>query len=869
MPLLHWENRFYVNDARLDSDHRQMFDALNDLWQIVDQDSDPSTIQPALAHVSTLMKAHFEKEEAILDEWNYPRLQDHRQEHRQFTGRLDLLTKRLMHDERSIGTAETLDLIGDWLCNHILKNDRDYALFRAGQLGDSDGAAAYRMARRSGFRRLNKTGTSLVLAVVAVNLFVAGLLGYGLQAAKEQKVNEIRVRVENTALRLDHNISELTGNIDLEIREISDRLDESLRTDGRLDGRKVNAFLERRQAWAPDLSDLLVTDGNGVARYGRSVEQNPDTSSADRDQIIARLSTPDDKLLVSDPFFGRVAKQWLIPFSRSYRKPDGSFAGIVVATVPVSDFTHRLSVGLGPDSVALLWDADLHLITRFPPGPTEGIGQKTFSGELAAFIESGQKTGTRLAEWTGDGIDRINAYRRLDGGPFHLVVGMATEESLAPWRAEVFKAVVLFVSFLLFSSAAGWLFWRSFGSFGKADHSAQLLREMARMRQRLSEAQRIARFGFIEVATDKDLWLLGEGTQEMLGLAPTQISGSPGEVLVKAVPEDRARLVERLCSSDAPAFDLELRVESRTLHVLAGTIRDGENAPRIIMTFKDITQLRTAEEERARMLERMSEASRLESLGTLAGGIAHEINTPAQFIGDNLSFIRDWLPRLLAVIEEARRSVEKGSLTELAERLQSFRYDFAARELPAAAEHGLLGIGRISGIVQAIKEFSYPSGKTPELFDLNHAIERAATITHNEWKYVAELNLDLTPGVLLLNAIEGEISQVLVNLIVNAAQAIEEKGAREKGRIDIHSHQIDGAIEFSVSDSGVGIPKENLERLYELFFTTKPPGKGTGQGLALSKIIVSRHGGTITARSTLGAGTSFHVRLPVSGPPLP
>ncbi len=271
--------------------------------------------------------------------------------------------------------------------------------------------------------------------------------------------------------------------------------------------------------------------------------------------------------------------------------------------------------------------------------------------------------------------------------------------------------------------------------------------------------------------------------------------------------------------------------------------------------------------ERAAMIERLAEIGRLEALGSLAGGVAHEINTPAQFIGDNISFIRDWLPRLLDIVNQARSAAASGEWAAVRDQVVAFKFDFAARELPAAADQALDGVKRISAIVQAIKAFSYPSGKTPQPFDLNLAIETALTVTRSQWKNVAEIVCDLAHDLPRLNAIEGEVNQILVNLIVNAAQAIGQAERPQPGRITVRTRAINDFIELAIADTGVGIPQENLDRLFELFFTTKAPGEGTGQGLAITKAIVHRHGGTIKVKSEPGVGTCFEVLLPIGGSP--
>ena len=865
MPLLQWDPRFAVHVDELDEDHRRLFLVINDLWQAVEAKAERDVLAGALGQLTALMGEHLRREEELLAHWRYPRLRQHAQEHQHLMGRLSELTADVERGNGAAIDAAALDFIGEWLCTHILKSDNDYAQFRSGQM--AGGALAPAATAKSASRPAMAAGSvtlhvALISLVLSMNLFVAGLLAYALNAARHQQEKEVRATVENMALLLDHTITGSVDKIDLSLREIADRLGGKARSDRAMDRGEVDALLMREGEWLSGLASFRVTDAAGIIRFGPGVVAEEAASLADRDYFIAHRRRPDLGLVVSNPVFGRVAKEWLISFSRRYEDGDGNFAGIISAAVPVSHFTRILSgLDLGPNGIALLRDAQTALITRAPPNPTQMVGSKGFSKELADIIASGEVARTFHARQTGDGIERVDSYRRLASVPFHLVVGLGTEDYLSQWRDNVRKAVAIAVLFLIVSTTAGWLVWRSLSLTEKAERSAQLAGEIARTKQKLSEAHRIARLGFAEMNPATGLWSLGEGTQEMLGIDRGISVGISSEILTRVNPQDRAQLLDLLAISGGACFDMEIRVDDRVLHALGEPL--GPPLSLTVITFQDTTQRHLAERERAAMMERMAESGRLESLGTLAGGVAHEINTPAQYIGDNLAFLKDWLPRLLDVVDAARQAAGSGDWSGVAERAMAIKFDFAARELPAAVDQAAVGIGRISAIVQAIKEFSYPSGKSPQPFDLNRAVELAATVTRSQWKHVAELSLDLAPALPMLTAIEGEINQVLVNLIVNAAQAIGEAGSAESGRIEIATRLTESQVEVSVKDSGIGIPKENLDRLFELFFTTKPPGQGTGQGLAISNAVVHRHGGTITVESEPGAGACFRVRLPI------
>ena len=277
----------------------------------------------------------------------------------------------------------------------------------------------------------------------------------------------------------------------------------------------------------------------------------------------------------------------------------------------------------------------------------------------------------------------------------------------------------------------------------------------------------------------------------------------------------------------------------------------------------DISSQKIMEVERVQMLEKLLETGRRDSLGTLAGGVAHEINTPIQYIGDNLTFIKSWVPRLLEIVENARSSEGIEEWGALRDQALSMKYDFVARELPVAIDQSIDGVGKIAEIVQSIKEFSFPTTKAPHLFDVNRAIKLSAAVSRNEWKHVAHLNLSLDPALPKFNGIEGEVNQVMLNMIINASHAIEMKKTDAFGKIDIETNNLGNKIQIKISDNGIGIPEGNISRLFDLFFTTKGPGKGTGQGLAIAHAIILRHGGEITVDSQVGVGTHFHILLPV------
>ncbi len=290
--------------------------------------------------------------------------------------------------------------------------------------------------------------------------------------------------------------------------------------------------------------------------------------------------------------------------------------------------------------------------------------------------------------------------------------------------------------------------------------------------------------------------------------------------------------------------------------------------------LRDITERKNAERENEQMKHDLLQADKLKAIGQLAAGIAHEINTPAQFVNDNIHFLKTSFIELGDVLDQVKRltleNAEKPAAAELAqaisEALDQADTDFLTEEIPPAVAQSLDGVDRIKTIVQAMKEFSHPGGNSMRPGNINKAIETTIAIAKSEWKTVADLDLDLDPTLPNIPCFIGDINQVILNIVVNAGHAIEEaisETKEEKGTISISTRLLDDNIEIRIKDTGTGISDENLDRVFEPFFTTKELGKGTGQGLNIAHtLIVKKHSGELSIETEMGRGTTFIIRLP-------
>lgn len=307
----------------------------------------------------------------------------------------------------------------------------------------------------------------------------------------------------------------------------------------------------------------------------------------------------------------------------------------------------------------------------------------------------------------------------------------------------------------------------------------------------------------------------------------------------------------------------------RTLGISMYPVEATNSFQGALLLGTDLTEQRNLEQQ-------LQSAQKLEAVGHLAAGVAHEINTPMQYIGDNIEYLRSSFQKILPTVEALQNvltgELQDSSLQEWAAGLSSGikpgRLALMVEQIPEALEESADGVRSVSKIVRAMKAFSHPGAEEKTIVNLNDTLETTLTVSRSEWKYIAEVSTNYAEECPMVNAFPGELNQVFLNLLVNSAHAIidqlgEDSG--ERGSIQLATAVRDGYAEVRVSDTGCGIPIEVQSRVFDPFFTTKKVGRGTGQGLAIAhSVIVQKHAGRIWFETTPGVGTTFVIQLPLA-----
>jgi len=368
-----------------------------------------------------------------------------------------------------------------------------------------------------------------------------------------------------------------------------------------------------------------------------------------------------------------------------------------------------------------------------------------------------------------------------------------------------------------------------------------------------------------------------KAADRLLGFAKAGAARESRDLFALPVDWDATKIkvgLEQCCQSVEPTPIDDLRYtrddgqEGFLGFTLYPIVSEASALETILWYGADITQ-------RKLMHSQLNQAQKLEAIGQLAAGVAHEINTPTQFISDNLHFLKDSFKdqaRLLALyqtlLEQTLAGEVEASVKEQIQTVQEeIEIDYLLEEMPEAIKQSIEGTDQIASIVSAMKEFAHPGTDDKTDTDINKIVQNALTVTRNEWKPVATTELNLDPNIPSIPCIQGLLNQVFLNIIINAVHAIEDHikaGAPSPGKLTIATKRDDNMVSVSLTDTGSGMKEEIRTRIFDPFFTTKGVGKGTGQGLSIAhSIVVDKHHGQISCDSELGKGTTFTIRLPL------
>ncbi|MBE2253860.1 MAG: hypothetical protein IAE78_30300 [Myxococcus sp.] len=327
-------------------------------------------------------------------------------------------------------------------------------------------------------------------------------------------------------------------------------------------------------------------------------------------------------------------------------------------------------------------------------------------------------------------------------------------------------------------------------------------------------------------------------------------------------PSDVARVLAALAGEEPVEHEFSLVSPSKQATVrLVVSTPQGDTSCGLMF---DITDKHRLEQE-------LQQSQKLESVGRLASGIAHEINTPVQFVGDSVHFVKDAIVdlfELITTVHQARDAMPPELAQRWDEAAAKADLDYLAENVPGALARSLEGLDRVAGLVRSMKEFAHPDQKEAAPADLNRALSMTLTIARSEYKDVADVGMELG-DLPMVSCRVSELNQVFLNLVVNAGHAIADavKATGGRGKIRVKTSVEGGDVVIAIIDSGTGIPEHVQPRIFDPFFTTKGVGVGTGQGLPLARAMVLKHGGTLTFETKAGAGTTFFVRLPLAPPP--
>ena len=703
----------------------------------------------------------------------------------------------------------------------------------------------------SGVRNKLLLGLAMLIALASASIVLDLVHG------KKDHEQQARQASRNMSLALDQSITASVERSNIVLQSSVDFMEDRLRRKAGLHFKDVNAYFLTQQSRVPELMSIRASDANGLVRFGHEVDPVDSASWATRDFFDLHKANPELGLFVSNPVVGKVSNRWVIALVRRYNYPNGSFAGVVAAAIPVEYFEALLStMDVGTFGTAVLRDSNQALIARFPHvnGPSGVIGSKGFSKELAAAMASGEKVVTYHAVNTSDGPERINTYRRLSTVPFHLLAGQGAKDYLGDFSREVAYGVAQFMLYGVVVFMGGWLLWRSI-RHSTLEHE----RNSALLRGASDGIHVLDSQGNLVEASDSFFAMLGYEREQGMGLnakaweTPQSLEDLAlmTASLLKQGQTTRSTQHRRKDGTEFPVEVNMLQVEMHGNTMLFNSSRDvsaRKRAEEELQQSHDQLNALNASLE-ARVTQRTQELRAALKLAEAAS------RSRAEFLANTSHEIRTPMNSVLGMAYMALQANTDPQQREYLEKIQR------------------LG-GHLMRIIDDILDFSKIDAGKLELeitsFDLDLSLEHLRHWTEDRAKDKG-LYLRLECGDDIPRLLVGDplrIKQILLNFVSNAIKFTDH------GSVVVRLHCLernaqDCVIRFDVEDTGIGLSAEECARMFQSFeqadtSITRKYG-GTGLGLAICRQLAHLMGGEVGVSSVPGMGSTFwfRVRLPL------
>ena len=666
-----------------------------------------------------------------------------------------------------------------------------------------------------------------ISGLVGVNFLVFALSGYSLVKNRRQYELHAQTMTQNTAGAVDQNISGTIQKIDLVLGALAREAEGELAGKGNR-GPAVQALMDWYLLRVPEVAGFRLTDAQGRLTYGTGMANARGFDFSGRGYFLYHRDHQGSSLRVSGPVMGFIVSHYIMIFSRRYNHPDGRFAGVVFASIPLDHFTQLLSrFDPGMGGTIILRGEDHGLIARHPflAGPYGKVGSTEVSAKYSKLVDSGVKWANYHAVAPADGVERTFTIHRLDGAPMILGIGLSTRDYLAGWTKEVGQTLAMDFGFLVMSLVLGGLLLKYFTELADSQQLLQCIIDTAPMRV---------------FWKDRDLRYLGCNPPFALDAGksrPDEVVGKDDYQLGWADRADQYRDDDQdvLATGIAKRFYEEQLTtgDGRTLWVRKAKLPLQDRDHRTIGLlgfYEDVTERKAMEHALSKSQAQLLQSQKMESLGILAGGLAHDMNNV--------------LAAILGLASANLEAQPKGS--------REFK---AFNTIIQAAERG-------GKVVQALLGFARKSPVEVLELDVNRLLQEEVRLLERTTLSKVHLEMDLAPGLPCIRGDQNALSHAIMNLCVNAVDAMAESGTLTL-RTRILDH---GWVEVQVRDTGSGMPQEVLAKVLDPFFTTKKPGKGTGLGLSMVYSTVKAHHGELELQSEPGRGTCVIMRFPAAVP---